>query len=200
MAMASRGLPYTAPPEPGPSRAFLPIGGNSESRRHDVMCQSDRVFGDLWRAFRPFHSPGYFACQRVRGAEWRIRLFKIFLKGVGPGLPSRQVQEPLAPGWCGQSPRKSEPWAVRRRSAPSKGGLPGFDVVLMFKSRVEHVFAEMKGRMGLVVRTVGLARAKAAITLANMANNMKRWPWSAPPIASQAYPPSSRASGISNRS
>ncbi|WP_041795251.1 IS5 family transposase [Pararhodospirillum photometricum] len=43
------------------------------------------------------------------------------------------------------------------------------------RSRVEHVFAEMKGRMGLVIRTIGLARARAAITLANMAYNMKRW-------------------------
>jgi len=45
------------------------------------------------------------------------------------------------------------------------------------RARVEHVFAEMKSRMGLVVRTVGLARAKATITLANMAYNMKRWSW-----------------------
>uniref|UniRef100_H6SKU7 Transposase, IS4 n=1 Tax=Pararhodospirillum photometricum DSM 122 TaxID=1150469 RepID=H6SKU7_PARPM len=45
------------------------------------------------------------------------------------------------------------------------------------RSRVEHVFAEMKGRMGLVIRTIGLARARAAITLANMAYDMKRWSW-----------------------
>jgi hypothetical protein len=31
--------------------------------------------------------------------------------------------------------------------------------------------------MGLVIRTIGLARASAAITLANMAYNMKRWCW-----------------------
>ncbi|MFD2235452.1 IS5 family transposase [Phaeospirillum tilakii] len=45
------------------------------------------------------------------------------------------------------------------------------------RSRVEHVFAEMKGRMGLVIRTIGLARARVAITLANMAYNMKCWSW-----------------------
>jgi IS5 family transposase len=45
------------------------------------------------------------------------------------------------------------------------------------RARVEHVFAEQKERMGLVIRTIGLARAEAAITLANMAYNMKRWCW-----------------------
>ena len=35
------------------------------------------------------------------------------------------------------------------------------------RSRVEHVFAAEKHRMGLIVRTVGLIRATAKITLAN---------------------------------
>lgn len=45
------------------------------------------------------------------------------------------------------------------------------------RAAVEHPFAHQKGTMGLVVRTIGLARAEAAITLANMAYNMKRWCW-----------------------
>jgi len=45
------------------------------------------------------------------------------------------------------------------------------------RARVEHVFAEQKNRMGLFIRTIGIARAEAAITLANMAYNMKRWGW-----------------------
>ena len=43
------------------------------------------------------------------------------------------------------------------------------------RARVEHVFAEQKDRMGLFIRTIGIARAEAAITMANMAYNMKRW-------------------------
>ena len=31
--------------------------------------------------------------------------------------------------------------------------------------------------MRLTIRTIGLARARAAITLANMAYNMNRWRW-----------------------
>jgi IS5 family transposase len=45
------------------------------------------------------------------------------------------------------------------------------------RAHVEHPFAQQKGVMGLVIRTIGLARASAAITLANMAYNMKRWCW-----------------------
>ena len=45
------------------------------------------------------------------------------------------------------------------------------------RSRVEHVFAAEKRRMGLVVRTIGLARATAKITLANLAYNLRRLAW-----------------------
>lgn len=42
------------------------------------------------------------------------------------------------------------------------------------RAHVEHPFAEMKHRMGLFVRTIGIARARAKIGLANLAYNMKR--------------------------
>ena len=45
------------------------------------------------------------------------------------------------------------------------------------RSRVEHVFARQKGPMGLVVRTIGLARAKMKIGLANLVYNMRRMVW-----------------------
>ena len=45
------------------------------------------------------------------------------------------------------------------------------------RSKVEHVFAQQKARMRMTIRTIGLARARAAITLANMAYNMTRWRW-----------------------
>jgi len=45
------------------------------------------------------------------------------------------------------------------------------------RAQVEHPFAHQNGVMGLVIRTVGLARASAAATLANMAYNTKRWCW-----------------------
>lgn len=45
------------------------------------------------------------------------------------------------------------------------------------RARVEHVFAAQKDRMGLFVRTVGLARATTKIGMANLAYNMRRLAW-----------------------
>ena len=42
------------------------------------------------------------------------------------------------------------------------------------RSRIEHIFAVLKGRMGLFIRTIGIARARAKIGLANLVYNMKR--------------------------
>jgi len=42
------------------------------------------------------------------------------------------------------------------------------------RSRVEHVFAEQKNRMGLFIRTIGIARATTKIGLANIFYNRKR--------------------------
>ena len=45
------------------------------------------------------------------------------------------------------------------------------------RSKVEHVCAQQKARMRMTIRTIGLARARAAITLANMVYNVTRWRW-----------------------
>ena len=42
------------------------------------------------------------------------------------------------------------------------------------RARVEHVFAHQKNRFGLFIRTIGLARAEAKLTLANLACNFDR--------------------------
>jgi transposase, IS5 family len=45
------------------------------------------------------------------------------------------------------------------------------------RSRIEHVFAHQKARMGLFVRTVGIARATMKIGMANLAYNIPRYVW-----------------------
>jgi hypothetical protein len=45
------------------------------------------------------------------------------------------------------------------------------------RAPIEHVFAEQKARMGLFVRTIGLARATTKIGLANLVHNMRRLIW-----------------------
>jgi hypothetical protein len=44
-------------------------------------------------------------------------------------------------------------------------------------ARVENVFAAEKCRLGLLVRTVGLVRARVKISLANLAYNLIRLAW-----------------------
>lgn len=46
------------------------------------------------------------------------------------------------------------------------------------RSRIEHVFAAQKCRLGLLVRTVGIVRARVKIVLANLAYNLTRLPGS----------------------
>jgi IS5 family transposase len=52
------------------------------------------------------------------------------------------------------------------------------------RSAVEHVFAHQKGLMAIVVRTIGIARARVKIGLANLAYNMRRLVWLSSRIAS----------------
>jgi hypothetical protein len=42
---------------------------------------------------------------------------------------------------------------------------------------IEHVFAAQKCRLGLVVRSVGLARASTKLGLATLVTNMRRLVW-----------------------
>lgn len=49
------------------------------------------------------------------------------------------------------------------------------------RARGEHVFARQKGPMALVIRTIGIARAKVRIGLANLVCNMRRLLWLAGP-------------------
>ena len=64
---------------------------------------------------------------------------------------------------------RGRPMAERTRKANARKS--------KVRARVEHPFAHQKGPMGLVIRTIGIVRARATITLANMAYNMKRWRW-----------------------
>jgi IS5 family transposase len=42
------------------------------------------------------------------------------------------------------------------------------------RARVEHLFAQQKAKMGPFIRTIGIKRAQAKITLANLAYNLTR--------------------------
>ena len=64
---------------------------------------------------------------------------------------------------------KGRPMAERTRSANARKS--------KVRCAVEHVFAYQKGPMVLIVRTIGIARARVKIGLANLAYNMRRFVW-----------------------
>ena len=45
------------------------------------------------------------------------------------------------------------------------------------RSAVEHVFAGQKHRVGLSIRTIGIARGRIKIGMANLAYNFQRLAW-----------------------
>jgi hypothetical protein len=47
----------------------------------------------------------------------------------------------------------------------------------VIRAPIDHVFAYQKDKMGLFIRTIGLARARTKIGLANLVYNMKRLTW-----------------------
>jgi transposase, IS5 family len=77
-----------------------------------------------------------------------------------------------AHGFCSHIHRKKPPSKpMARNVARANGGTS------KVRAAVEHVFARQKGPMGLVVRTIGLARARMKIGLANLVYNMNRAVW-----------------------
>ena len=65
--------------------------------------------------------------------------------------------------WLKRMGRAMPEWTAGANAARSKS-----------QAQVEHVFAYQKSKVGLFIRTIGLKRAEAKITLANLAYNMHR--------------------------
>ena len=70
---------------------------------------------------------------------------------------------------------------IRRKKAPRTPTLELMRIASTQKpqvrSAVERVFAHQKGSMALFVRTIGIARARVEIGLANLAYNIRRFVW-----------------------
>ena len=61
----------------------------------------------------------------------------------------------------------------RTLSPLAQGGPPRTNTSKV-RACIEHIFAKQKSRMVLFVRTIGLARARLKIGLANLTYNLKR--------------------------
>ena len=91
----------------------------------------------------------------VPGRPWGRRLLKLARRGL---VPQFQRAKPRG---------KPMPPHIARGNATRA----------RVRVAIEHVFAAQKCRLGLVVRSVDLARATARLGLANLVTNMTRLAW-----------------------
>ena len=107
-------------------------------------------------------------CRRRAGTDAPDRPGELRLRGPGRqrlSLPEERKVAGLASAHQPHSPppsrRASRCQGTARANAKKSSG----------RTTVEHVFAHQKARFGLFIRTIGLARAEANLTLAGIAYN-----------------------------
>jgi len=138
-----------------------------------------------------------FGYQNHISADRRHRLIRRWLVTDAAAHAGSRLADLLDPGntasdvWAdtGYRSRKNEAWLRQRmltshihRKKPAHRPMPPRTARANAKksairAHIEHVFAEQKARMGLFVRTIGLARATTKIGLANLVYNMRRLLW-----------------------
>jgi len=138
-----------------------------------------------------------FGYQNHISADRRHRLIRRWLVTDAAAYAGARLADLLDPGntasdvWAdtGYRSRKNEALLRRRmltshihRKKPTGRPMPPRTARANAKksairAHIEHVFAEQKARMGLFVRTIGLARATTKIGLANLVYNMRRLLW-----------------------
>lgn len=132
----------------------------SIDRRHGVIRRrivTDAAAHDGTRLREGLIDPNNTASEVWADTAYRSEANETFLRGIGK-VSRIHVKKP-----------RGKPMSRRTAAANAKKST--------VRAHVEHPFAVLKGPMHLVVRTIGKARAEAAITLAAMAYNMKRWCW-----------------------
>jgi transposase, IS5 family len=138
-----------------------------------------------------------FGYQNHISTDRRHRLIRRWLVTDAAAYGGARLADLLDPGntasdvWAdtGYRSRKNEAWLRQRmlvsqihRKKPAGRPMPARAARANAKksairAHIEHVFAEQKARMGLFVRTIGLARATTKIGLANLVYNMRRLLW-----------------------
>ncbi len=138
-----------------------------------------------------------FGYQNHVSADRRHRLIRRWLVTDAAAHASTRLADLLDPGntasgvWAdsGYRSRRNEDLLRQRmlvshvhRKKPQRRPMPARTARANAKksavrAHIEHVFAEQKHRMGLFVRTIGLARATTKIGLANLVTNMRRLAW-----------------------
>ena len=153
----------SAPPERSQSELVIPVFGYKNhlgiDRRHGFIrsfAVTDAAAHD-GRQLGPLLDPGNTASSVWADTAYRSAATVALLvrRGLVP-----QVQ-------------RAKP---RGRPMPANGAR-GTATRAWVRVAVEHVFAAQTCRLGLVIRSVGLARARARLGLANLVTNMRRLVW-----------------------
>jgi IS5 family transposase len=138
-----------------------------------------------------------FGYQNHVSADRRHRLIRTWLVTDAAAHAGARLADLLDPAntaagvWAdtGYRSKKNENLLIRRmltshihRKKPARRPMPTRTARAnarksAVRAHIEHVFAEQKHRMGLFVRTIGLARATTKIGLANLVHNMRRLLW-----------------------
>jgi hypothetical protein len=94
---------------------------------------------------------------------------------VAIGVNAEGFREIL--GICEGAKEDKSGWSAFLRHLVDRG-LKGVELIVASRSGVraaiEHVFAHQKGSMALCIRTIGIARARVKIGLANLTYNIRR--------------------------
>jgi hypothetical protein len=159
----SRPAGSSRPPEPTPTELVIPLFGYKNhlgiDRRHgfirsfvvtDAASHDGRQLGELLDAHNTASS--VWADTAYRSAANVALLAR---RGLTP-----QFQRPKPRG------RRMPPHIVRGNASRAR-----------VRVAVEHVFAAQKCRLHLVIRSIGLARARTRLGLANLVTNMRRLVW-----------------------
>jgi IS5 family transposase len=150
--------------------------------------KDDAPKGQVDIAIPAFGYKSHIMTDRAHGF---IRAFKVTdaARHDGAQLKDLVRRDVLATGvWADSAYRSkaNEAWLARyglvsniHRRKPKGRPMPehvrrGNATKSKIRAFVEHVFADQKHRMGMKVRTIGIARAKIKIGLANIAYNMRR--------------------------
>src|SRR3954453_17357470 len=162
----------------GRPRKALPFGVRAVDRHLPAAGSPSTRFTRLWR-------PGLQASMRPRQrcslpASWRATKDQS-CGALGSAISSPRLSQPWAcipiASFMPRPTASLRFWPPPRRGFATKGSRVWSRKLRGWRAAVEHVFAHEKGPMGLVVRTIGLARARVKIGLANLVYNMKRTIW-----------------------
>lgn len=169
---------------------------NDRDARWTVKFSKAKADGEEKTKQREIAVPafGYKNCASIDRRHGFIRSFNVTSASAYDGAQLRNVLDKNNIGstvWADTAYRskKNEAWLERHRyfsdiHHKKPKGRPMSEAMARANGRrskirafVEHVFAQQKSRIGLFVRTIGIARARTKVGMLNLVYNLTRYVW-----------------------